>query len=439
MLAMDTFAAPDIMFGGGPNDGKGKPKKKTKPKQQKQQKKPKNKRATPDNESYFDIDPSEKGARISAKRSPVSDELKFEALPKQAKTIRPASPAPRESDVTMSGSDEEPAAPESDDAMSGSDEDYTPLGADLDVELAKRNAYLKALAFKQKKEALARKNAAKAQANEDAPLTHDPDAATAQVDVMQLDGDALVEAFEEELFRPPAASTEVPAQMAIDAEEDEDTAQDVDIDEEGDDANRETAKFQDEIRREKEAATVGMEEDDDADAQNRQDAAAAAPAPIEVDTEGDADARKFQKEYQELKKKEARIKKETEAFINGSWRQPNFVDEAKRKLAEQATDMEGVELVNGEVKQEDIPRVVEALQQTYKEQLSSVRKSQRLLKKVRAKERTEKPKELPGWHFLDGDTRIWTDPLAISAVGAYPRAEGYVSRYGPKTVFGIDQ
>lgn len=40
---------------------------------------------------------------------------------------------------------------------------------------------------------------------------------------------------------------------------------------------------------------------------------------------------------------------------------------------------------------------------------------------------------------MDGDTRIWTDPLAISAVGAYPRAEGYVSRYGPKTVFGIDQ
>jgi hypothetical protein len=40
---------------------------------------------------------------------------------------------------------------------------------------------------------------------------------------------------------------------------------------------------------------------------------------------------------------------------------------------------------------------------------------------------------------MDGDTRIWTDPLAISAVGAYPRAEGYVSRYGPKSVFGIDQ
>jgi hypothetical protein len=123
---------------------------------------------------------------------------------------------------------------------------------------------------------------------------------------------------QELISRPPAASTEVPAQMAIDAEEDEDTAQDVDIDEEGDDANRETAKFQDKIRREKEAATVGMEEDDDADAQNRQDAAAAAPTPIEVDTEGDADARKFQKKYQELKEKEARIKKETEAFVNGS-------------------------------------------------------------------------------------------------------------------------
>jgi hypothetical protein len=35
MLAMDTFAAPDIMFGGGPEDGKGRkrPKKKPKPKQ----------------------------------------------------------------------------------------------------------------------------------------------------------------------------------------------------------------------------------------------------------------------------------------------------------------------------------------------------------------------------------------------------------------------
>ena len=263
MLAMDTFAAPDIMFGGGPEDGKGRkrPKKKPKPKQPKQPQQPKNKRATPDNESYFDIDPSEKGARRTAKRSPVSDELKFEASPKQAKTIRPASPAPPESDVTMSGSDEEYlAAPESDDAMSGSDEDYTPLGADLDVQLAKRNAYLQ--------EALARKNAAKAQANEDAPLTHDPDAAAAQVDVMQLEipgGDD-----EEELSRPPAASTKVPYQMEIDAQEDEDTAQEVEIDEEADTANRQRAEFLDKIRREKEAATVGMQEDDDADAQNRQ-------------------------------------------------------------------------------------------------------------------------------------------------------------------------
>jgi hypothetical protein len=141
---------------------------------------------------------------------------------------------------------------------------------------------------------------------------------------------------EEELSRPPAASTKVPSQMEIDAQQDENTTQDADIDEEADTANRQRAEFQDKIRREKEAASVGMEEDDDADTQNRQDAAAAAPTPIDVDTEADADARKFQKQYQTLLEQEAKLKQEREAFLNGSWRQPNFVDAAKRKLAEQA-------------------------------------------------------------------------------------------------------
>jgi hypothetical protein len=57
---------------------------------------------------------------------------------------------------------------------------------------------------------------------------------------------------EEELSRPPAASTKVPYQMEIDAQEDEDTAQEVEIDEEADTANRQRAEFLDKIRREKE-------------------------------------------------------------------------------------------------------------------------------------------------------------------------------------------
>lgn len=44
-----------------------------------------------------------------------------------------------------------------------------------------------------------------------------------------------------------------------------------------------------------------------------------------------------------------------------------------------------------------------------------------------------------GWHILDGQTRIWADPRAVSAIGAYPRGEGFQSRYGPKQVFGIEQ
>jgi hypothetical protein len=87
---------------------------------------------------------------------------------------------------------------------------------------------------------------------------------------------------------------------------------------------------------------------------------------------------------------------------------------------------------------EDIAVVTEGLLQTYKSQYAGLRKSLRLLKKTRAKE-SEKPREMPGWHYLEGQTRIWTNPYAISAVAAHPRGEGFQSRYGPKSVFGIEQ
>jgi hypothetical protein len=69
--------------------------------------------------------------------------------------------------------------------------------------------------------------------------------------------------------------------------------------------------------------------------------------------------------------------------------------------------VEGVDLDdNGKVRPEDVSRVTTSLMQTYKEQVASVRKSQRLLKKLRGKQRQDKPKEVPGWHFLQGETRI---------------------------------
>ena len=92
----------------------------------------------------------------------------------------------------------------------------------------------------------------------------------------------------------------------------------------------------------------------------------------------------------------------------------------------------------GKVKDEFVGVVTERLMASYKIQYADLRKGLRLLKKTRANQQ-DKPKELPGWHFREGQTRIWTNPYAISAVAAYPRGEGFQSRYGPKQVFGIEQ
>lgn len=65
----------------------------------------------------------------------------------------------------------------------------------------------------------------------------------------------------------------------------------------------------------------------------------------------------------------------------------------------------------------------EALEKGQKAVLGKLRQSGRLLKKLRSA--MAKTPERSGWHILPGQTRIWIDPMSISAEAAYPRGEGF--------------
>jgi hypothetical protein len=76
------------------------------------------------------------------------------------------------------------------------------------------------------------------------------------------------------------------------------------------------------------------------------------------------------------------------------------------------------------------------VRESYAQQMKRLKASTRLLKRLRKdKTRIELPK-LPGWQYLPGDRRIWTDPYAVSAEVAYPK-DGFVSQGGPQSVFGF--
>ena len=76
------------------------------------------------------------------------------------------------------------------------------------------------------------------------------------------------------------------------------------------------------------------------------------------------------------------------------------------------------------------------VRESYAQQMKRLKASTRLLKRLRKdKTRIELPK-LPGWQYLPGDRRIWTDPHAVSAEVAYPK-DGFVSQGGPQSVFGF--
>ena len=239
-----------------------------------------------------------------------------------------------------------------------------------------------------------------------------------------LDDAMPVEESDAPVTAPPA-SKKVPetvqreANLTMDVDDDELRA-------------REEAKA-DEIKR---SRPVDIDIDVEGDRQYREENKGSIPVDLDIDVEGDREAAKIRKQEEKLRKKaEALAKKER--LHRQSWSRRNFSYQEEYDLADIAEPME-IDEDTGKVKDEFVGVVTERLMATYKSQYADLRKSMRLLKKTRAKQQ-DKPKELPGWHFLEGQTRIWTNPYAISAIAAYPRGEGFQSRYGPKKVFGIEQ
>jgi hypothetical protein len=225
----------------------------------------------------------------------------------------------------------------------------------------------------------------------------------------------------------PSADNSVPP----DVEREANLSMDVDVEEL---LAREEAKA-DEIKR---SQPVAIDVDEEADQLNREENKGSIPVDLDIDVEGDREAAKIRKQEEKLRKKAESLAEKERVHRESFWSKRNFKDQEEYDLASQAVAMDIDLDENGRVKPEDIAVVTEALLQTYKSQYADLRKSLRLLKKTRAKQQ-DKPKELPGWHFKEGQTRIWTNPYAISAVAAYPRGEGFQSRYGPKKVFGIEQ
>ena len=77
------------------------------------------------------------------------------------------------------------------------------------------------------------------------------------------------------------------------------------------------------------------------------------------------------------------------------------------------------------------------VKETYEQQMKRLKAATRLLKRLRKdKSRIELPQR-PGWQYLPGDRRIWTEPHAVAAEVAYPKTDGFVSQGGPQSVFGF--
>ena len=254
---------------------------------------------------------------------------------------------------------------------------------------------------------------------EDLPDADEPQSDETATDMPIEEADAPVTA--------PSADDSVPA----DVEQEANLSMDVDEEEL---RAREEAKA-DEIKR---SQPVDVDIDDEGDAEAREERQGSEPVDLDIDVEGDKEAAKIRKQEEKLRKKAESLAEKERVHRESFWSKRNFKDQEEYDLASQAVAMDIDLDDNGKVKPEDVAVVTEALLQTYKSQYADLRKSLRLLKKTRAKQQ-DKPKEMPGWHFLEGQTRIWTNPYAISAVAAYPRGEGFQSRYGPKKVFGIEQ
>ena len=150
-----------------------------------------------------------------------------------------------------------------------------------------------------------------------------------------------------------------------------------------------------------------MDVDDEADELNREENKDSIPVDIDIDSQGDKEAAKIRKQEEKIRKKAEALAEKERVHRESFFSRRNFQQQEEYDLANQAVAMDIDLDENGKVKPEDIAVVTEGLLQTYKSQYAGLRKSLRLLKKTRAKE-SEKPREMPGWHYLEGQTRIWT-------------------------------
>jgi hypothetical protein len=159
---------------------------------------------------------------------------------------------------------------------------------------------------------------------------------------------------------------------------------------------------------------------------------------MDVTDVDDQEARKLQQQADE-------IERGRQAFINSQYTNPNFAH--IKEIEDGVVEMEKEGLLSkddlnpdGSPKKEVLPLVIEYVGKKYKQQYAELKKALRLRKRLLAKDKEtkSKPRGNPGWHMLEGDTRIWQNPQAIDA---YPQDSAtFSSKFGPtQAVFGIEQ
>eukprot|EP01046_Picozoa_sp_COSAG06_P046838 COSAG06_NODE_6700_length_2820_cov_17.488056_2_plen_385_part_00 len=166
------------------------------------------------------------------------------------------------------------------------------------------------------------------------------------------------------------------------------------------------------------------------------------PQNIDEDKEEDAKLRNLRKEAEKVRKKTSAAVDKL-ADLMGKM---DIEDPAEQQRVAEFWDGYGVEDMqisedyfyddDGTWNQGKYDAARDIVKETYAQQMKRLKAASRLLKRLRKdKTRMELP-VLPGWQFLPGDRRIWTDPQAVPAEIAYPK-DGYVSEGLPQSVFGF--
>ena len=171
---------------------------------------------------------------------------------------------------------------------------------------------------------------------------------------------------------------------------------------------------------------------------------------LDEDKEGDAEARKIRIAAEKVRKKSNDAIDKLGGMLgqmdtDDPEEQRAAAERIKEQIKQQEDFWDGFGVVemdldftndDGEFDQGKYDAFRDIVAESYAQQMKRLKASTRLLKRLRKdKTRIELPK-LPGWQYLPGDRRIWTDPHAVSAEVAYPK-DGFVSQGGPQSVFGF--